>query len=240
MVAILVLLTIILFLTLDHVAQQRAVRSAKAALAPSLALPARGDGPDLVDVPAGLFWSPSHTWAHVEATGAVRVGTGRLPLVVLGGVERVEGPVSGRELRAGEPFATLVRGARSIRLRAPVSGTIEVTNPIVDDAPTTLEDDPFGQGWLCSIRPKELSTALRGLRVAGEAREWMRSELRRLRDYLTLQRLRDPGCSVVALADGGVPAPGFADTLGPREWDELVERFFGAPAGPSAGEETRE
>jgi len=231
MVAILVLLTILTFLTLDHLAQQRALRNAAVARAGAPApSPPRAAWPDPSGVPAGLFWSPWHTWAHVEPQGAVRVGAGFLPVAALGGVERIDAPAPGTAVRAGDTVATLYRGSRTIRLRAPVGGVIEATNPRIQGAPRVLGLDPFGEGWLCSIRPRGLATSLRSLRVAEDAREWLRGEFRRVSDFLSLLRLRDPARVAVALADGGVPVAGFTDALGDREWAELVERFFDAPA----------
>ena len=223
MVAILVLLTILTFLTLDHLAHQRALRGA--AVAPS---PPKSAWPDPVAVPPGLFWSRWHTWVQLEPQGEVRVGAGLLPVAALGGVDRIETPTSGQEVRAGETVATLHRGARQIRLRAPIAGVIEATNPRIAHAPDTLGRDPFGEGWLCSIRPRGLASALHGLRVAEDARDWLRGEFRRVCDFLALLRLRDPARPAVAMADGGVPVAGFADALGDPEWTELVERLFGS------------
>jgi glycine cleavage system H lipoate-binding protein len=223
MVAILVLLTILAFLTLDHLAHQRALKGA--AVAPS---PPKAAWPDPVAVPPGLFWSPWHTWAMVEPRGDVRVGVGLLPVAALGGIERIDAPAPGREVRAGDTVATLHRGARRIHLRAPIAGRIDATNPRLAHAPDTLDRDPFGEGWLCSIRPRGLANSLHGLRVAEDARDWMRGEFRRVCDFLALLRLRDPARPAVAMADGGVPVAGFADALGDPEWNELVERLFGA------------
>lgn len=227
MVAILVLLTILTFLTLDHFAQQRALGRAQA---PSVALPSarpRAAWSDPAAVPAGLFWSPWHTWAHVEPMGAVRIGPGFLPGAALGDVERVELRPPGTQVRVGETVATLHRGARAVPVRAPVGGVIEATNSRLADAPAVAGLDPLGQGWMCSIRPLHLAAAVRGLRVAEEARDWLRGESRRVCDFLAL-RLGDPARAAIALGDGGIPVAGFADALGEREWSELVGQFFEA------------
>jgi glycine cleavage system H protein len=228
MVAILVLLTILTFLTLDHFAQRRALgRMAAEDVGPPPAHP-HAAWPDPAAAPPGLFWSPWHTWAHLEPRGAVRVGAGFLPGAALGDVDRVELRPAGTEVRAGETVATLHRGARAVPLRAPVGGVIEATNSRLADAPAVAVLDPLGQGWLCSIRSQHLAAAIRGLRVAEEARDWLRGESRRVCDFLVLLRLRDPARVAVALADGGIPVAGFADVLGESEWNELVRQFFDA------------
>jgi hypothetical protein len=65
--------------------------------------------------------------------------------------------------------------------------------------------------------------------IAEETEEWMRSELRRLRDILSTRE-----GELTALADGGPPVQGLACCLEQQEWEEFVERFFEAPARPGS------
>jgi len=236
MVAILVLLTIIAFLTLDWLAQRRTARVP--ATGPVAAEPAvaRGLAPeeDLFRFPDGLFHARGHTWLRLDPSGEVRLGAGGLPIVALGGVDGIELPRAGTNLRAGDPIATLRRGKRTLTLRSPVEGRIEGVNTALAHQTYLLRKSPFEAGWLLRVRPIDLGTALAGLRVADAARTWLRREVVRFRDFLAASRPAEPALATT-LADGGLPRSGVADRLEDAEWRDLVRNFFDEPAqgGPA-------
>ena len=211
MVAILVLFTIIAFLSIDYIAQQRAARNwagaegRPAGLAPVIPLPlAQREVDELSRTPVGLFWSPGHTWAQLEPSGTLRVGGGKLPLHALGSPDTVEIAEAGAQLTAGQPIATLRRGERELRLEMPFEGEVESVNERVLGAPAGLPALPLEESWLCRVRPRDLAGALRHLRVGSEASAWMLEELRRLREHLgglASTRL----VPAPTLQDGGLP-----------------------------------
>lgn len=218
MVAILVLLTILTFLTLDYLVQ-RSRRAVPAVVpAPVYGLEAAGE------VPAGLFVGPGHAWLGLRPSGEVLVGADRLPLSLLGEIDRVETAAPGAALRRGDTLAVLHGGGRSVPIPAPVEGVVGTVNPDVAAAPAAIAADPFGAGWLCTLVPRRLSDGLKRLRVGEEGGEWMRSELSRLRDFLV--GIAGQGRLAATLPDGGLPLAGVAVQLGDAEWTELTERFF--------------
>jgi hypothetical protein len=130
---------------------------------------------------------------------------------------------------AGATLATLRRGERTLTLRSPVEGVVETVNRAVMDRPVQINDQPFGDGWLCTIRPNNLSRALRRLFIAEEATVWMRRELGRLRVVVGgLSRSADDPLPLQL--DGGVPIEGFAGLLDETQWNE-IQRFFDRSAG---------
>ena len=223
MVALLVLLTIITFLTIDYFAQRAAARRtvpAPAARTPAVRFPA-----DLGAIPAGVFLGPGHAWVGVEPSGAVRIGADRVPLTLLGGVDAVEPVAAGTEVRRGDPIARLVRGARAVDLPSPVAGVVVAVNSAAD--PASVAADPFGRGWIATLRPTKLAGALRRLFVAEEASAWMRDELARLRDALVGLSVQG-AVATATLPDGGLPLTGAAERLSEEQWRQVVERFFTA------------
>ena len=247
MVALLVLLTIIIFLTVDYFAQRAAARRTVPAVAPvatvakpapvvaalaPLAAPrplAVGAPADPGSVPEGVFLGPGHAWLGLDPTGMVRIGADRLPLTILGGVDAVTAAPAGTEVRRGEPIARLTRGSRSLELASPVDGVVVAANPLAESDPEVLAGDPFGDGWIATVRPRALGASLQRLFVGEEAAAWTRAELARLRDFLV--GLTGPQAFVAAtLPDGGLPLAGLAAILDDGEWRELVARFFAADA----------
>ncbi len=184
----------------------------------------------LTHVPGGVFLAPGHTWLQLEQSGSVRLGGDRFPLTALGGVDRLDVVPEGTRVRQGDVLARLGLGQRGLRLLSPVEGTVTAVNHSLLAKPDDLHADPYEIGWFCSIRPERLAASLKRMVIAEETEEWMRSELRRLRDILSSREGEMP-----ALADGGPPVEGLASCLEQKEWEEFVERFFEAPARRPGG-----
>lgn len=227
MVAILVLITILTCLTVDYFAERAALRRAARNGVPMPERPVSVRTPeDLTRVPVGVFVGPGHSWLELEPEGVVHVGVDRVPLSLLGGVETIEAVPEGTEVRPGDRVAVLRQGEREIEVKTPVGGTVTAVNPVAAVNPARVEEDPFGSGWLVSVAPRELSTTLRRLFVAEEARVFLREEMARLRDFLVGLSLTRRGSLALATPDGSLPVAGLAGRLSADEWHDLTERFF--------------
>jgi len=226
MVAILVLFTIILCLTIDYFAERAKLRRAAPAPDTAIPRPLSVRAPvDLTNVPAGIFLGPGHSWMELEPAGQVRVGVDRLPLVLLGQLDEIDAAPAGTELRHGDRLALLRQGDKAIEVKSPVDGRVSAVN--TDLTPERLAARPFGSGWIVRMEPRELGAALRRLHVADEARTFLRNELGNLRDFLAGLSLAGHGSVAMAtLPDGGLPVEGLARRLSAEEWQELTERFF--------------
>jgi glycine cleavage system H lipoate-binding protein len=183
----------------------------------------------LTRIPRGVFLAPGHTWLQLEPSGGVRLGGDRFPLTALGRVDRLDVAPEGTRVRQGDVLARLGSGQRGLRLLSPVEGTVTTVNRSLLANPDNLRADPYEGGWFCSVRPERLAASLKRMVIAEETEEWMRSELRRLRDILSSRE-----GELTALADGGAPIQGLASCLGQEEWEQFVERFFEAPARPGS------
>lgn len=227
MVALLVLTTILLFLTIDYFAQRS---NAPAAEAVASAPPLR-PAADLIRVPGDTWLAQGHVWARVEPYGTVRVGTDRLAGTLLGAIDRAAIVRQGSEVRAGDPIATVAHGGRTITLRSPVDGVVTAINDELAANPNAVLLDPFGQGWMARIRPVALGPAMKRMFVAEEANAFLRDELRKLRELLTAAPALQPAMAVT-LPDGGLPADGLAERLDDRSWSAVAAGLYGTPAMP--------
>jgi glycine cleavage system H protein len=108
-----------------------------------------------MNVPAELRYSKDHEWARLEPTGRVRVGITDYAQDALGDVVFVELPATGTVLASGDTFGE-VESTKSVSdLYAPVAGTVIEVNDMLTDAPEKLNEDPYGEGWICLIEPDE-------------------------------------------------------------------------------------
>lgn len=110
-------------------------------------------------VPDDLWYSEDHEWARLE-DGRVRVGITDYAQDALGDVVFVELPAAGTTVASGESFGEVESTKSVSELYAPVSGTIVEVNDALGDTPEQLNDDPYGDGWICVIEPDDPTGAL--------------------------------------------------------------------------------
>jgi glycine cleavage system H protein len=107
-----------------------------------------------MDIPSDLRYSTDHEWARVEE-GRVRVGITDYAQDALGDVVFVEVPEVGTKVDRGVSFSEVESTKSVSEIYAPVSGTIAEANAELADSPERLNDDPYGEGWICIIEPTD-------------------------------------------------------------------------------------
>jgi glycine cleavage system H protein len=107
-----------------------------------------------MNVPAELRYSKDHEWARLE-NGKVRVGITDYAQDALGDVVFVELPSVGDAVPLGGTFGEVESTKSVSELYAPVAGTVVEVNADLADAPERLNEDPYGEGWICIIEPDD-------------------------------------------------------------------------------------
>ena len=119
-----------------------------------------------MNVPEDRRYSQDHEWVLPE-DGRVRVGITDYAQDALGDVVFVQLPEVGASVSAGESLGE-VESTKSVSdVYAPVSGRVVEVNLELNDAPNRLNDDPYGEGWICVIEPEDSSTLDTLLDAAG-------------------------------------------------------------------------
>ena len=104
-----------------------------------------------MNFPEGLKYVKSHEWAKVE-DGTVTIGITDFAQSELGDVVFVDITVSpGDTLGAGDVFGTIEAVKTVSDLYMPIAGTISAINDGLGDAPETINNDPYGAGWLVKV-----------------------------------------------------------------------------------------
>ena len=102
-------------------------------------------------VPDELRYSSDHEWARAEG-GTVRIGITDYAQDALGDVVYVDVPAVGATVAANDKISE-VESTKSVSdIYAPVGGTIVAVNAELGDSPQRLNEDPYGDGWICTIR----------------------------------------------------------------------------------------
>ncbi len=102
----------------------------------------------------GLLYTPSHEWVKVEGTTAL-IGITDHAQHALGSIVFIELPNVGNVLKQGDSFGAIesVKAASDVYL--PISGKIIDVNHALEDAPETINEDPYG-AWICKIEISQL------------------------------------------------------------------------------------
>jgi glycine cleavage system H protein len=103
-----------------------------------------------MNVPEDLHYSSDHEWVRAENT-TVRVGITDYAQDALGDVVFVELPEVGAPVTAGESMGEVESTKSVSEIYAPVSGTVVAVNGSLTDRPEQLNEDPYGEGWICVI-----------------------------------------------------------------------------------------
>ena len=108
-------------------------------------------------VPDDLRYSSDHEWARADGE-RVRVGITDYAQDALGDVVFVELPTVGQELAAGALLGEVESTKSVSEIYAPVSGRVVEVNTALAEAPERLNEDPYGDGWICEIEVSDPGT----------------------------------------------------------------------------------
>lgn len=220
MTVLLVLLTFVTFLLIDHfhsrkVVVQPGVQAAKHDAPPRLA-------PSLVggfQVPEKLRYHPGHTWALSESPSLVRVGMDEFASKLTGKIERIMLPQRGQWVRQGQKIWTLHRDGASVDMVSPIEGSVADINEAAVRDPELARKDPYGEGWLVTVQSPDAKTNFRNLLGGALARWWTEESASRLQRRMPM--------ALGALAqDGGVAMDNIASHVPDKDWAALAKEFF--------------
>lgn len=105
----------------------------------------------LATVPEDLKYSKTHEWVRVEGD-IVTVGITDHAQSELGDVVYISLPEVGRILKFDEPFGEVESVKAVSELYSPVSGEVVAANSDLENSTETINEDPYGKGWLIKIR----------------------------------------------------------------------------------------
>ena len=108
------------------------------------------------EVPEELIYTKEHEWIRLEGN-EITVGITDYAQNALTDVVWVELPEVGATVDSMESFAS-VESVKSVsEIYAPIAGEVVEVNEDLEDAPETINTDPYGEGWICKMNVKNLS-----------------------------------------------------------------------------------
>lgn len=104
-----------------------------------------------MNLPDDCLFTKGHDWIRIEGDTGI-VGITDFAQSELGDIIFVEYPDIGQTVAQNDPFGTIEAVKTVADLFAPVSGEIVGVNEALEDAPETVNEDPYGDGWLVKIK----------------------------------------------------------------------------------------
>lgn len=108
-----------------------------------------------LNLPEDVRYTKDHEWAKAEG-GTVKIGISDYAQDQLGDIVFVEMPEVGDSFDEGDEFGTLESVKAVSELYAPIAGEIVAVNEDLEDAPESLNQDPYA-GWIIEIKPSDAS-----------------------------------------------------------------------------------
>lgn len=107
------------------------------------------------NVPDDIKYTKEHEWVRDNGDGTVTVGITDHAQELLGDLVFVEVPEVGKTLAPGDACAVVESVKAASDVYSPLAGEVVAVNELLGDAPETINDDPYGDGWIFALRPAD-------------------------------------------------------------------------------------
>ncbi len=127
-------------------------------------------------VKKGFLYTEDNVWTDV-LNGEARFGATDFLQRRGGDVVFVELPKEGSNVRQGAEVSSFETIKAVVSIASPLAGIITEVNSALNDKPELINKDPFGEGWIASIRPANLEEDKTRLMTAEKYFELMKSKI---------------------------------------------------------------
>jgi glycine cleavage system H lipoate-binding protein len=166
-----------------------------------------------------LYYHQGHTWAAPEGNRVMAVGVDDFAQKLLGVPGSVKLPALGSEVAQGGKGWQFEVHAKPVDMLSPVGGKVIAVNEKLVRSPGLVCEDPYGKGWLLKVRVADERASLKNLLSGKLARAWMDQSVDSIRERMA-------GLVGAVLQDGGLPLSGFAISLSPDGWRDIVDEYL--------------
>ena len=106
-----------------------------------------------MELPERLKYTTTHEWIADNGDGTVTVGITAVATEQLGDLVYVELPRVGASVAKGASCAVVESTKAASDVYSPIAGEVIEGNGKLADAPETLNQDPYGAGWMFKLKP---------------------------------------------------------------------------------------
>jgi glycine cleavage system H protein len=106
------------------------------------------------NIPAELKYTEQHEWVKIEGDIAT-IGITDYAQAALGDLVFVELPAKGKQVKTGDAFVVVESVKAASEVYAPLTGEVTEINEALSKSPELINGAPYGDGWICKIRPSD-------------------------------------------------------------------------------------
>lgn len=123
-----------------------------------------------ISIPSGLYCIKEHSWASINPDGHSRIGIHHLMVRIIKDISSIEFPRKKQSLQQSEVCIKIIDSKnQSHSVRTPLSGQVMEVNDKLQKDISKMIYDPYGEGWLISIKPDNLPEDLEHLEILQSA-----------------------------------------------------------------------
>ena len=205
----------------------KAFGSSKQTLDEDIIAPAFSFDENSLNMPKGLFFDKTHTWAFMEQDGKVKVGLDDFLQHVTGLITRVEMKNPGTEVRKGEILFSIIQNGKQLNISSPISGKITEKNSDLIANSSMMNSSPYVKGWVYKIEPDHWLSDIKQLNMPETNQKWLRNEFSRLKDFIAgALNLSSPQFAQIVLQEGGALKDNILADFGPEAWEDFQTKFL--------------
>lgn len=112
-----------------------------------------------MEFPNDLHYTKDHEWVRIEDDGLATIGITDYAQGELGDIVFVDLEPEGTEVKTEGALGSVEAVKTVSDLFAPLAGIVEVLNETLEDNPENVNNDPYGEGWMVKLRPKDPAEA---------------------------------------------------------------------------------
>lgn len=174
-------------------------------------------------IPKGLYFDKTHTWAFMEKDGSVKIGMDDFMQHVIGSITKIEMKNEGDKIIKNDPLFSVIQNGKKLNIYSPITGIIIEQNKKLNINSSLLNTDPYINGWIYTIQPRNWTLELQFLSVAEKYQNWIKNEFVRVKDFFTTI---DNSKYSLILQDGGELKDNLLSNFDPKVWDDFQTEFI--------------
>ncbi|MFH1243275.1 MAG: 2Fe-2S iron-sulfur cluster-binding protein, partial [Pseudomonadota bacterium] len=164
------------------------------------------------------MYGEGHVWVK-RINGSVRMGIDDFTRQIIGDVNHIRLTPVNTMVEKGDPLWAISGDDMTLHMYTPLKGKVVEINPDIGDNPSLVTLDPYGRGWILSVKPDDILQASKELLSGKSAIEWLK------RDSLQLNDLISKNSKFGLSADSPIPRD-FPRTVGKSVWNRIEKTFF--------------
>jgi len=125
----------------------------------------------------GFYYTRDDLWVSLE-NGKAKIGVTDYLQKTSGDVAFIEVAKPGSTVEKGKEFGTMESAKTTVALASPLSGELEEMNSNLTGKPELINSEPYGEGWLVIIKPRNLENDRTSLLSAEDYFNLMLEKLR--------------------------------------------------------------